>query len=91
MAKAHKLVKLAIKQKETAKHGLLDPKMPWNQGAEMSKDLARGLADFLENDISWLKVLLKQLPPLSKCKHKKELQDKCDGKIYCMGCNQDLE
>ena len=91
LPKAYKLVKLAIEQKKATKQGLLDPKMPWNQGAEMSKDLASGLADFLENDIAWLKVLLKQLPPLPKCKHPKELQDKCDEKIYCMGCNEDLE
>jgi len=91
LAKAYKLVKLAIERKKATKQGLLDPKMPWNQGAEMSKDLASGLADFLENDIAWLKVLLKYLPPLSKCKHPKELRDKCDGKLYCMGCNEDLE
>jgi len=91
LAKAYKLVKLAIEQKKATKEGLLDPKMTWNQGAEMSKDLASGLADFLENDIDWLKAIMKQLPPLSKCKHPKELRDKCDGKFYCMGCNEDLE
>ena len=91
LAKAYKLVKLAIEQKETTKQGLLDPKMTWNQGAEMSKDMANGLADFLENDIDWLKAIMKQLPPLPKCKHPKELHDKSDGKIYCMGCNENLE
>jgi len=90
LSKAYKLVKLAIEQKETTKQGLLDPKMTWNQGAEMSKDMANGLADFLENDIDWLKAIMKQLP-LPKCKHPKELHDKCEGKIYCMGCNEDLE
>ena len=91
LSKSYKLVKHAITQKEATKRGLLDPKMAWNQGAEMSKDLANGLAEYLENDIVWLKVLLKQLPPLPKCKHPKELRDRCDGKWYCMGCNEDLE
>ena len=91
LAKAYKLVKLAIEQKETTKQGLLDPKMTWNQGSEMSKDLVSGLADFLDNDIGWLRAIMKQLPPLPRCKHPKEFQDKCDGKIYCMGCNEDLE
>jgi len=91
LAKAYKLVKYAIKQKEETKQGLLDPKKPWNQGSEMSKELASGLADFLENDIVWLNVLIKQLPPLPKCNHPKELRDKYEGKIYCMGCNENLE
>lgn len=28
---------------------------------------------------------------MPKCKHPKELRDKCDGKLYCIGCNEDLE
>ena len=91
LTKAYKLVRLAIEQKNATKQGLLDPKMTWNQGGEISKDLASWLADFLENDIDWLKAIMKQLPPLPKCNHPKELRDKCEGKIYCMGCNEDLE
>lgn len=90
LSKAYKLLKLAIKDKQIKKQGFLDPKMSWNQGEEMSKDLARSLAEFLEKDITWLKAIMKQLPPLPKCKHPKELRDKCDGKSYCMGCNEDL-
>ena len=90
LSKVYKLVNLGIKQKEETKQGLLDSKMSWNQGNELSKDFATGLAEFLAKDIEWLKILLKQLPPLSKCKHPKELHDKCEGKLYCMGCNQDL-
>ena len=90
LTKAYNLVKLAIKQKETTIQGLLNSKMSWNQGNGMSKDFATGLADFLAQDVEWLKILLKQLPPLPKCKHPKELHDKCKGKLYCMGCNQDL-
>jgi len=65
--------------------------MPWNQGEKLSFDLAEGLATYFENDVKWLKAIMKQLPPLPKCNHPKELQDKCEGKIYCMGCNQDLD
>ena len=90
IANAYKLVKLGIKQKEETKQGLLDSKMSWNQGNELSKDLASGLAEFIEKDIEWLKTIMKHLPPLPKCKHPKELHDKCEGKLYCMGCNQDL-
>ena len=90
LSKVYKLVKLGIKQKEITIQGLLNSKMSWNQGHEMSKDFATRLADFLAKDIEWLKILLKQLPPLIKCKHPKELHDKCEGKFYCMGCNQDL-
>ncbi|MEX0656964.1 MAG: hypothetical protein WD154_05420 [Nitrosopumilaceae archaeon] len=81
LTKAHKLVKLAIKQKEATKEGLLDSKMSWNQGNEMSKDLASGLAEFLEKDIEWLKTVMKLLPPLPKCKHPQELHDKCEGSL----------
>jgi len=89
--KAQKLVKFALKQKETTKNGLLDPNMSWNHGHEMSKEVANSFADYINRDILFLKVLQKQLPPLSKCNHPKELHDKCDGKCYCMGCNEDLE
>lgn len=64
--------------------------MSWNQGHEISKEMADCLAYYIGKDIDWLKVLLKQLPPLSKCKHPKELRDRCDGEWYCMGCNEDL-
>ena len=90
LSKVYKLVKLGIKQKEITIQGLLDSKMSWNQGNGMSKDLASGLAEFIEKDIEWLKIIMKHLPPLPKCKHPKELHDKCEGKFYCMGCNQDL-
>ena len=39
IANAYKLVQLGIKQKEETKQGLVDSKMSWNQGHEMSKDL----------------------------------------------------
>ena len=90
LPKAYNLVKLAIKQKETTIQGLLNSKMSWNQGNGMSKDFASGLAEFIEKDIEWLKTIMKHLPPLPKCQHPKELHDKCAGKFYCMGCNQDL-
>ena len=90
LSKVYKLVNLGIKQKEITIQGLLNSKMSWNQGNGMSKDLASGLAEFIEKDIEWLKTIMKHLPPLPKCQHPKELHDKCEGKFYCMGCNQDL-
>jgi len=91
LAKAYKLLELAIKDKKVKISDFRDPKMSWNQGEKLSCDLADGIAKYLENDIDWLKAIMKQLPPLSKYKHPKELHDKCEGKIYCMGCNENLE
>ena len=91
LAKAYKLLELAIKDKKVKISDFRDPKMSWNQGEKLSYDLADGISKYLENDIDWLQAIMKQLPPLSKCKHPKELRDKCDGKFYCMGCNEDLE
>lgn len=90
LTKAYQLLKLTIKDKNVKIRDFRDPKMSWNQGEKLSWDLADGLAQYLENDISWLKAIMKQLPPLTKCKHPKQLRDKCEGKLYCMGCNQDL-
>lgn len=90
LTKTCKLLKLAIVHKNAMIQGLLDPKMDWNQDQEISRNFASGLADFLENDVTWLEAIMKQIPPLPKCKHPKELRDKCDGKYYCMGCNEDL-
>ena len=91
LAKAYKLVNLAIKDKKVKIHDFRNPTMPWNQGEKLSWELADGIATYLENDLEWLKAIMKQLPPQPKCKHPKELHDKCEGKIYCMGCNEDLE
>lgn len=90
LAKAYKLVNLAIKDKKVKIHDFRDPKMPWNHGEKLSWELADGLANYLENDITWLKAIMRQLSPLSKCKHPRELRDKSEGKFYCMGCNEDL-
>lgn len=91
LLKAYKLVKLAIENKKEKKEGLLNPAQSWNQNSDSTKEFAKGLAEIIDNDIEWLKSIRKQLPPLPKCKHPKYLRDKCKGKVYCMGCNQDLE
>ena len=91
LSKAYKLLKLAIKDKKIKIYVFRDPKMCWKQGEKLSWELADGLAKYLENDLNWLETIMKQLPPLSKCKHPKGLRDKCDGKPYCMGCNDDLD
>lgn len=91
LLKAYKLVKLAVKDKEKKKKGLLNPAQPWNKGDISTMEFAKGLTEVIDNDIKWLKAIRKQLPPMPKCKHPKELRDKCDGKLYCMGCNQDLD
>ena len=90
IVKAYKLAKLAINDKKIKICDFRDPKMPWNQGEKLSWELTDGLATYFENDVKWLESIMKQLPPLQKCKHPKELRDKCDGKLYCMGCNEDL-
>lgn len=91
LAKAYKLVKLAIEDKEKKKQGLLDPKMPWNEGDVSTMEFAKGLTEVIDNDIKWLKAIRKQLPPLPKCKHPKEMHDRCGSQLYCMNCNLDLE
>ena len=79
-----------LKYKKERKQGITDPKQPWNRGDDIIRDMASLVAEGIDNDIEWLTAIKKQLPPLSKCKHPKELHDKCEGKIYCMGCNEDL-
>lgn len=48
------------------------------------------------HDLSWLQAIRNQLLPEQHrikivCKHPKKDHDVCDGKKYCMNCNQDLE
>jgi len=79
-----------IKNKQEMKEGLLDPSKSWNQGMDLPNQVAKGFTEVIDNDIEWFKVIRKQIHPLSKCKHPKKLHDRCEGKLYCMGYNQDL-
>lgn len=90
LSKVHKLVNLILKNKKEKKVDMLDKKHPWNTGDEFLSQIVYMVIEGLDKDIEWLNAIKKQLPPLSKCKHPKELRDKCDGKIYCMGCNEEL-
>lgn len=91
LVKAHKFVNLQLKDKQEKKVKLLDKRYPWNTGEGFLSQVVALVTEGLDNDIEWLSAIKKQLPPLSNCKHPKYLRDKCDGKLYCMGCNEDLE
>ena len=90
LTKAHKLVEMVIKDKKKKIEGFLDPDKYWNQNSDTTREFAKGLSEVLDNDVQCLEAIRKQLPPLSKCKHPKEMHDKCDGQLYCMDCNEDL-
>ena len=91
LAKAHELVNLILKNKTEKKVDMLDKKHSWNTSNDFLNQVVSMVIEGLDNDIEWLSAIKKQLPPLSNCKHPKEMHDRCDGQLYCMDCNADLE
>ena len=90
LTKARKLVEIAIKDKKKKIKDFLDPDKSWNQNSDTTREFAKGLSEVLDDDVQCLEAIRKQLPPPSKCRHPKEMHDKCDGQLYCMNCNENL-
>ena len=75
--------------KTEVKIGLEDPTKSWNEKDDLSKQVAKMIAESLETDIIVLEEIKRQIKP--NCPHPKKLRDTLpDGTTYCMGCNLDL-
>lgn len=87
--KAIKILDWLIEQQTNRAEGFVDSKHSWNQGSDCIGDLAKSLADSIQNEIQVLQILRKEIVP--DCKHPKKMQDvDANGNRYCMNCNMDL-
>jgi len=56
-----------------------------------TKGLGIAIASVHEDVAKCLFVIKKYLEEGPKCKHPKKMRDKCEGQLYCMQCNEDLD
>lgn len=77
-------------QKEIKLHDILvNPKKSWNERQDNIHDLVVSFAEMSQQNADILRLIQKNLQV--KCSHPKKLRDvDPNGKLYCVGCNQDL-
>jgi len=80
--KAIKILEWWITQREE-QIGKLETEYKFND-PEITKVLFENEKTIIDN----LKLIKKEIVP--KCKHPKNMRDKCGGVAYCMDCNLDL-
>lgn len=62
-----------------------------NSWTSDTKGLGLAIASVHEDVANCLFVIKKYLEDKPKCKHPKKMRDKCEGQIYCMQCDTDLD
>ncbi len=62
-----------------------------NNWSSDTKGLGIAIASTHEDVAKCLFVIKKYLEEKPKCRHPKKMQDKCEGQLYCMQCNTDLD
>ena len=62
-----------------------------NNWTSDTKGLGIAIASTHEDVAKCLFVIKKYLEEKPKCRHPKKMQDKCEGQLYCMQCNTDLD
>ncbi len=87
--KAIHLIDLLLQGDIKLRDGMLDPAKMWNSDNDAFRSLVQTWAGLLEQNITILKSIQKELHV--NCKHPKKMRDKTsDGQEYCMNCNCDL-
>jgi len=82
---AIKILDWWINQKKQSMEQL---KAEWNYESDSVTELAKSLLKYDETIIHNLEKIKSELVP--KCKHPKNMRDKCGGVEYCMNCNLDM-
>lgn len=88
---------ILIEHKKKIKSVMQDLLYEWrNDSEDVVSRNAKMIVRFQQYDLDWLHAIKRQLLPEQHrtkivCKHPKKDHDVCDGKKYCMNCNEELE